>query len=174
MRHVLSGHHHGTAVIRSSATILKRSSSVIALTFAIGLAAPALAGPITATWNGGAGNWMDSNWSFDASAGSTFPRNDATDQYNVRIDGGNTGTASAVTLTAPATIDSLDVDTDDSLLVEGTGLTIVRDPSRPASGSVQNSGSITVEAQGIGFARLRLESDVTFDGGGVLTLAGPA
>ena len=133
----------------------------------------AYAVPVTAVWNGGAGDWTSPSWTFSTPPGVVFPDNDATNQFNVQIDG-NKPAVSAVELNKNVTIDSLKVDGRDSLAVNNSNLAIVQDAARPASGQLDNAGRIALNSIGAGTASLQVIGNVTFSGGGLLTLSGPA
>jgi hypothetical protein len=123
----------------------------MAVVIILALQGTSMAVQVTATWNGGAGNWSNiANW--DA---GVVPSN-GINTYDVRIDNGNV-TNSSVTLDMTATIDKLTVDAPDSLnFNNGQGLTI-------AGGSVTNNGVISMNSTGTA-------TDLKFNGG--ITLSG--
>ena len=129
-------------------------------------------GVIDATWLGGAGNFNEpSQWSFvPAPLSAQFPNNDADNFFNVFIDGGLTGTASNVALNTSVAIDSLTIDSGDSLqIIDDQTLTIVEDPNRAASGQVVNGGTIDMVQSGAP-QTLAVSGNVTLSGDGNVIL----
>ena len=129
----------------------------MALVITLALQGTSTAVQITATWNGGAGNWNTAgNWS-----GGVVPNNGA-DTFNVQIDNGN-ATNSSVSLNMAATIDNLTIDVSDSLDINNAqSLTI---GSGVGAGTITNNGSITMNA----FGNL---TDLVMTGAGDVTLSG--
>src|SRR5947207_3253568 len=123
---------------------------------AIALATPLFAAQQTATWTGGSGSWSTaSSWST-----GVVPNNNATDQYDVAIDGGN-ASASAVTINSLVTIQSLSIDAGDSLSVSGSA-----DVIRTVN-DVTLNGGLFISSGGV-----RIGTDASLLGSGTLTLAG--
>jgi hypothetical protein len=133
----------------------------------VALAQPAHAAALSATWNGGVGNWnVGANWS-----GGVVPCNTASNTYSVDIDGGNTGVISSVTLDINCTIDNLTVDAGDSLVIPNIrSLTVIGD-STSGAGSVSNSGVISLNSVGNN-TDLRVNGgNVTLSGSGTVSLS---
>ncbi len=101
-------------------------------------ALPAWGVLIETTWTGGTGNWnVAGNWSPAA-----VPNN-GTDEYNVLIDGGITGTASVVSLDISPTITGFAIDSGDTLGINNaTTLTL------QSSGTYSNNGTLSLNSLG--------------------------
>jgi uncharacterized repeat protein (TIGR01451 family) len=112
---------------------------------------------IGATGNGGPGNWsVAANWSTGVVPNSS--------SVNVCIDNGNP-VASAVTLDISATVGNLYIDSNDSLTISNNTALVV-------SGSISNSGQISVSAAGnTTFLQIAGGQNVSLTGGGTLTLS---
>ena len=117
-------------------------------------------------WIGGTDNWNDSaNWS-----PGQVPDNNGT-IYEVRIDNGDGGTASVVTLDLSVDILSLTVDAGDRLNVQQSiSLTI---DDTVGSGFISNAGTVALSGL-TNTTQLLIKGDVTLDGGGTVELADSA
>ena len=114
---------------------------------------------IPSAWVGGSGNWSDaSNWD-----PAVVPNNGA-DTYAVSIDDGDSGTASEVTANGNFTIDSLAIDSGDSLdIASGRNLVVV-------GGPLTNNGEIRLDhISSTGSTQIFVEGDTTIGGTGNLT-----
>lgn len=125
------------------------------------LACSATFGQTDSVWIGGTGNWNDpANWN---------PMGVPNGNFNVLIDDGNT-TDSSVSVNGSFLVDSLDVEAGDLLrILNRWNLTIAFDPARPASGTINNAGTIQLEDSGNN-ADFRVEDQATLAGGGTLRL----
>jgi len=124
---------------------------------------------VDAVWiDGAAGNWNTAgNWS-----GGVVPNNAGGSTYNVKIDNGNTGQNSSVSLNMSATIDNLTIDSGDSLGIN-TGQTLTL-ASGAGAGTISNAGSLTLNAT-TSITQLRVSGgDVSLTGGGTVTLSNNA
>lgn len=130
---------------------------------AIILQQQARAADLIVTWNGGSGAWnSDANWT-----PQVVPLN-GVDTFNVRIDDGN-GAASTVVLDVDATISSLLIDADDSLL-QGAGQDLA-----VVGGSVVNNGSWTIDnGTGGGSTTLLLANSSILSGNGTIVMSDSA
>ena len=142
---------------------LKRmvSTTAVAILLAGGGSPGLFAAQQPATWLGGSGNWTDATkWS-----GGVVPNNNATDTYNVNIDGGNPVSSSATlrgSVVPPTyTIDSLAIDSGDSL-------TLNLDVNLQLNQSLTVNGTINVVS---GTARLPI--DAAISGAGEVVLSNP-
>jgi hypothetical protein len=92
-----------------------------------------------ATWNGGNGTWNTaSKWS-----GGVVPKNTASDQYDVFIDGGNNAVDSVVD--GPiSVVNSLTIDTNDTLSLSSGALISTVNGLTVNGGIAMAGGSITV------------------------------
>jgi len=106
---------------------------------------------IQSTWTGGNGTWSQAaKWS-----PATVPQNNATDVYDVVIDG-NTISGSGVQVEAPVTVNSLTITPGDSIgLASGNTLTVA------VTQSMQVDGGI-----GLSPGRARVGVDGAFNGSG--------
>ena len=111
-------------------------------------------------------------WSFSGTpVAASFPSNDASNLCRVRIDGGQSGVASAVSLGTDVTIDRLEIDTDDSLTLEdAVSLTLAFGSNRPGSGEIFNDGRLNLDGAS-SLTQLLFESDLTLSGSGTLALS---
>jgi MYXO-CTERM domain-containing protein len=127
---------------------------------------------LEATWNGGAGDWTDAQWSFSGTPGSaTFPGNNANNFFKVRIDGG-AGGASDVSLGSEVSVDRLTVSAGDSLAIGSTGtLKLTGVSGRPDSRVLHNDGLVTV---GAGGTLAGEAADIALEGAGTLVLDAPS
>lgn len=143
-----------------------------AVALMVGFSHIAAAAPITSNWTpGNAGNWSGGagadavNWSHSqpptAPSTQTFPGNNASDTYAVTIGG---GAGSSVNLNVSATIDSLQVDSGDTLNVDNARLL-----SLVAGGNVTNNGAINVNSTG-SVTGLNFQGSSTISGSGTITL----
>jgi hypothetical protein len=134
-------------------------ASAIAIGTASGFTAPAKA----QNWVGGAsGNWtVGTNWS-----GGVEP-NSAT--AVVRIDNGNLGQATVVTLNAYRSVGSLFIDSGDQLnIANNTGLTF-------NGGTFSNAGTVNLLSAGNGtYLFINGATDTTFTGGGRVVMGSNA
>lgn len=117
---------------------------------------------VDATWNGGVGDWSDGGfWTFDPSTAAAFPSN-GSDTFDVFIDGSNL-TNSIVTLNVNPTIDSLEIDTGDQLIIGINQILSVNN-------SIVNNGTISINDNNTGFVTdLRINDTVTYSGSGVFS-----
>jgi hypothetical protein len=148
-------------------------SAACLVAFLVLLGAEARAARITSTWHGGSGSYTDpAAWTFDPPpTAATFPSNDGTDNFEVLIDGGQSGVASAVSLAAPVVIDRLEIDAGDSLTAEdASSLTLVNDAGRPGSGAISNDGTLKLNG-GASATQLLHQADLTISGAGALVLS---
>jgi hypothetical protein len=138
-----------------------------ALAVMLGAAVRAPAAIIDSTWNvNGNGNWNTAgNWSPGG-----VPNNNATDQYNVRIDNDAVFNV-IVTLNANRTINNLTIDALDELRLPGG---MFQDFDLTIAGtSIVNDGSILLNATIAQPSDLIISAAVTtLSGNGTLTLAG--
>ncbi len=122
----------------------------------------AQAAQVTATWNGGVGNWNDATkWS-----GGVVPNNGtpAGTTYKVLLDNGN-ATVSNVTLNISATIDTLTVSSGDTLgLNNGVSLTIA------TASTLSNAGNIALNSTG-STTDFRIAGNVSLTGAGTVTMS---
>ena len=135
----------------------------MAVVIILALQGRSMAVQITATWNGGAGNWNTAgNWS-----GGVVPNNGA-DTFNVQIDNGN-ATNSSVSLNMVATIDNLTIDVLDSLGINNIWSLVI---GGVGAGTITNNGSITMNSVG-SFTDLVMTGagDVTLSGTGTVTMS---
>lgn len=145
--------------LRLGATAALAAAGILA-----GPAAGTLRAQVVSTWNGGAGSWDTATlWTPNG-----IPNAAIADAF---IDGGKTGTASVVSLAASRTVGRLTVDAGDTLNLNNGGVLNVQSGSFAGSGSIVNNGSINLATPGAS-AVVRLFSDVTLDGTGVLTFNG--
>jgi hypothetical protein len=158
---------------RSALPSLRYGISILALLAASLLAATPQAATVSATWDGGAGDWTADNWTFAPPQAVLFPNNTATDFFNVRIDGGKAA-ASPVTLGTTVTVDSVEIGANDSLSVGNGLLGLVRDAGRAQSGRLANAGLVELNGGAATAASINLAGSVSFLGGGVVRLSGPA
>jgi hypothetical protein len=114
---------------------------------------------IDATWQlNGNGNWnTPANWDI-----GVVPNNNATDQYNVRID--NDTPNVTVSLNISPTINNLTIDSGDALTAnDGRSLTIV-------GGSITNNGTLNLQAA-FSVADLRISGNTMLSGNGSVILS---
>ncbi|HVN84639.1 MAG TPA: hypothetical protein VMW17_07330 [Candidatus Binatia bacterium] len=101
---------------------------------------PAIAAAVSATWNGGDGNWSAASaWS-----GGVVPNNSGGNSFGVFIDGKNPA-ASTVTLDLSPTVSMLAIDAGDELdQVNATALTVLAGPVvNEGTWQLQSSGALT-------------------------------
>src|SRR3990167_3810049 len=147
-----------------SRSLVNWKAVFMAVVIILALQGTSMAVQITATWNGGAGNWNTAgNWS-----GAVVPNNGA-DTFNVQIDNGN-ATNSSVSLNMAATIDNLTIDVSDSLDINNAqSLTI---GSGVGAGTITNNGSIAMNSIGnVTDLVMTGASDVTLGGTGTVTMS---
>lgn len=127
-------------------------------------ASPHRSASCTLLINGAAGNWnVAGNWS-----GGVVPNN-GVNTFNVKIDNGNAGQNSTVTLNINATIDNLTVDSGDQLTIQNAQSLIIAGGVN--TGTITNNGTIALSSTG-GSTDLRLTTtDVTLQGTGKVTLS---
>ncbi len=107
------------------------------------LPTPTFAAQVDANWIGAASGSYNtgSNWS-----GGVVPNN-STDTYNVKIDNGNTGQATTVTLnTINPTVDNLTIDSLDTFIVANGRLFTVTGGS--GAGTITNNGTLSIDSSG--------------------------
>jgi hypothetical protein len=136
---------------------MRHTMKVCACSLTLLCAAIAPAANINATWNGGSSTWNNtSNWDI-----GTVPNNNASDTYNVFIDGLKPG-SSAVILDLNATINTLTLETGDAMQVQaGRTLTV--------NGGITNDGDLLLSSTG-SLTRLYLGASLTLGGNGRLLL----
>jgi hypothetical protein len=130
---------------------------------------------LLATWIGGFGNYTDPlGWSFDrAPVSASFPSNDDSNLFRVRIDG-TVGDDSHVSLGTDVAIDRLEIGAGDALTVaDGRALTLASAPNRPGSGVVHNDGSLVLDGSALG-AELHIHGPFALSGAGRLLLSDSA
>ncbi|HUK83993.1 MAG TPA: thrombospondin type 3 repeat-containing protein [Verrucomicrobiae bacterium] len=119
-----------------------------------------------AVWLGGVGNWNNStNWST-----GVFPNNMALTNFVVFIDGGN-AVSSAVNGNVNVTINALNVDANDSLLIQNNIFFIVNDGV--GSSTITNKGTISFNSTG-NATELRIANGTKLVGGGTVTMGNNA
>ncbi|MEZ4216567.1 MAG: hypothetical protein R3E88_08825 [Myxococcota bacterium] len=131
--------------------------------------------PVTASWTGGAGNFVDADhWRFDAPGGATqgsIPTEDGATLYHVVIEGGD-GDDARVALDRDAAVESLYVGANDVFSVSGASLDVrgagfgVRS-ARPGSGVVHNDGTIVL-GDAFSPGAVHTEGDIVLAGTGAL------
>jgi len=149
---------HATAVGRTSSACL-----AVVLAAALGLwTAPAAAVQETATWKAdpALGNWNTAaNWE-----GGVVPNNAGGTTYAVLVDGGKGAVDSTVNVDAHVTIDTLTVDTGDTVAINGSrSLTL-------AGGTLANAGTVALNATSA-ITSLKIATDVALSGGGIVELS---
>lgn len=129
---------------------------------------------VDTTWIGGAGPagwWEPSNWS-----AGTNPHNNGGTEYNIFIDGGDTGTDSIVYVSGGITngINNLTIDAGDVLLMDGHTDGFIVDGTG-AGGTVTNNGLIQMTDDQAGMEPFFIvKGPVTFSGAGTFQLEGGA
>ncbi len=114
----------------------------------------------------GPDNWNDSaNWS-----PGSVPDNNGT-IYEVRIDNGDLGTASIVSLDLSLDILSLTVDAGDRLNIQQAKALTIDDTV--GTGFISNAGTVSISGL-TSTTQLLIKGDVTLDGGGTVELADSA
>ncbi|MGB0630177.1 MAG: beta strand repeat-containing protein [Alphaproteobacteria bacterium] len=147
-------------------------SAAIAAVLAAGIIHTSLAAPITSNWTpGNVGNWSGgaaadaANWAHSQPptppSTQTFPRNNVNDTYSVIIGGGS---GSVVSLNTNVTIDSLQIDSADTLDIDN-----VRTLSIVSGGAVTNNGALNINSTG-SITGLNFLGTSTISGGGTITL----
>ncbi|MDQ6622618.1 MAG: hypothetical protein M3Y86_03930, partial [Verrucomicrobiota bacterium] len=118
------------------------------------------------TWIGGIGNWSNG-----AMWNPIDPPNSG--GADVFVDGGNTGTASAVTVDGTFTIGRLTIDAGDSVTVSNSNDFRVATGAFTGSGNIVNNGSFNLNTTG-NTTRLFLTGNggLTLSGTGTMTMSG--
>ena len=144
--------------------IPRRTVPVCTLAIILAATAQSPGSQIDATWLGGSGDWTNpSNWDV-----GVIPNNTMSDTYRVFIDG-SLMSLSDVSLNAPVAIDALTADAGDALRLTDGGTLTLDASVTPAT--VSGSGAIGLEASAGQAAIVANAGDVTFSGGGTLTLS---
>lgn len=138
------------------------------------LAAPAGASPISATWTGGDGDWLDpATWS-TSPAGAPAPGTDPLGDYYVEIDADD-AVASVVSLSAFVAISALTVGEGDRLQIDGGSIALERAEalvtfapfSFPGAVRIANDGTIELVGSSSP-SSITTEQGIEFSGSGTV------